>query len=262
MPTAKLDSTLEMFYEDDDFTEPWLNSEAVLLHHGNFKNARFWYRWVPVLAREFRVIRLDARGMGRSTAPPPGYPYSLSGFADDVRKLLDHLGVDRVHMVGESLGGTIGYQLASETPERLKSLSVCGSPYNFKAINGFTNNRDLVIKDGTRAYAHHTIGVRVTAEANQAEIDWNIEQVAATPNHVGAETLTYLAEQDLTDVLPKIKVPTLLLFGESSPNSPDEILKLIPGSRLERIKDVPGMVCYTAADRSIEAWRRFVASVA
>ena len=72
MPTVKLDETLEMYYEDDDYTDPWRTPETIVLHHGNGKNARLWYAWVPLLARQYRVIRVDARGFGRSSVPPKG----------------------------------------------------------------------------------------------------------------------------------------------------------------------------------------------
>ena len=46
VPTVKLDETLEMYYEDDDFTDPWRTPETVVLHHGNTKSSRLWYGWV------------------------------------------------------------------------------------------------------------------------------------------------------------------------------------------------------------------------
>ena len=42
MPTARLDDTLELYYEDDDYTDPWRQPEVVVLHHGNAKNSRLW----------------------------------------------------------------------------------------------------------------------------------------------------------------------------------------------------------------------------
>jgi 3-oxoadipate enol-lactonase len=65
MPIAQLPGDLQMYYEDDDFTDPWSQAETVILHHGNAQNARLWYAWVPLLARDYRVIRVDARGFGR-----------------------------------------------------------------------------------------------------------------------------------------------------------------------------------------------------
>lgn len=90
MPFARIADDLEMYYEVDDFTDPWKQPETVVLHHGNCKSTRFWYRWVPILARRYRVVRLDARGLGRSTVPPPGYQWSLQGLARDLELFLDH----------------------------------------------------------------------------------------------------------------------------------------------------------------------------
>ncbi len=50
MPTVQLPDDLVMYYEDDNFTDPWEEAETVILHHGNARNSRLWYAWVPLLA--------------------------------------------------------------------------------------------------------------------------------------------------------------------------------------------------------------------
>jgi len=72
---AKISHNLDMYYEVDNFTDPWKKPETAVLHHGNCKGSQYWYAWVPVLARYYNVVRLDARGLGRSTVPPPGYQW-------------------------------------------------------------------------------------------------------------------------------------------------------------------------------------------
>src|SRR2546428_7834047 len=94
-PAPSLQShNLRLYYEDDDFTDPWAASETVILHHGNAKNSQLWYAWVPLLAGEYRVIRLDARGVCKSSIPEPCHPWSLEGIAPDVLHLIDYLQID------------------------------------------------------------------------------------------------------------------------------------------------------------------------
>ena len=182
MATVKLDSTLEMYYEDDDYTDPWRTPEAVVLHHGNAKNTRLWYAWVPLLARQYRVVRLDARGFGRSSVPPEGYDWSLSNFAGDLLGLLDFLELDRVHLIGETVGGTISLQFAHEHPERLKSLTVCTSPYKFAGVSTYQDYYRLVQESGVPAWARETGDRRVDP---RPRLTWSSSAwvLTGTPHH-------------------------------------------------------------------------------
>ena len=134
MPIAQLPGNLRLYYEDDNFTDPWAPAETVILHHGNAKNSQLWYAWVPRLAGEFRVIRLDARGFGKSSIPEPGYPWSLEGFAMDLANLMDYLEIEKAHVVGETIGGTIALQFAYQFPQRLHTVTTCTSPYKFRGV--------------------------------------------------------------------------------------------------------------------------------
>lgn len=93
--------------------------EPVVLIHGGFGDRRMWDDQFDVLAREFRVVRYDHRGFGRST--PPDTTYSP---ARDLELLLDHLDIDSAHVVGNSLGGSLAIAFALLHPERVRSLTV------------------------------------------------------------------------------------------------------------------------------------------
>ena len=67
MPTLKIDSDLEMYYETDNFAEPWSSPDSMLLLHGCAESGIVWYDWMPHLARRYNVVRPDMRGFGRST---------------------------------------------------------------------------------------------------------------------------------------------------------------------------------------------------
>ena len=263
MPTARLDDTLEMYYEDDDYTDPWRTPETIVLHHGNAKNARLWYAWVPLLARQYRVIRLDARGFGRSTVPPEGYDWSLSNFAGDLLNLLDHLGLEKVHLVGETVGGTISLQFAHEHPERLHSLAVCTSPYKFAGVATYQEYYKLVQDEGVAGWVQKTADRRIDPkQSDPAHHQWYIDQMSQTSQRVVLETLAYLATQDLSDILPTIKTPTLILVAENSVgNNPDRttgMARLLPNSRLVEIAGASGYVQHSAPEKCVEAWREFI----
>lgn len=80
----------------------------------------FWRRVRPRLAQRFRVITYDHRGTGDSAKPAAGY--SLRSMVADALRLLDHLGIERAHFVGQSTGGAISQRIAIEAPQRVDRL--------------------------------------------------------------------------------------------------------------------------------------------
>src|SRR5689334_24329082 len=115
---------LSLAYYVDDFTDPWKRPETVLLLHAAMGSSGRYYGWVPHLGRDWRVVRLDLRGHGVSQVPPADQPLLLERLVKDVAELLDHLGLDSTHIVGNSAGGYLGQQLAMTMPARVKSLSL------------------------------------------------------------------------------------------------------------------------------------------
>src|SRR5271165_270987 len=100
MPVFETSPGAQLYYEVDDFTDPWRKPKAVLLLHGNAESGLAWYGWVPALARRHRVVRPDMRGFGRSTPMPRDFPWTLDVIIDDYARLMDELGVERFHLVG------------------------------------------------------------------------------------------------------------------------------------------------------------------
>ena len=128
MPIFQATPDLAMHYEVDDFTDPWRTKETVLMLHGNAESSAAWYGWVPTLARHYRVVRPDMRGFGASTPMPRDYPWTLDVLIEDFIRLLDRLEVDRFHLVGAKIGGTIARAFAARRPGRVITLTVVGTP--------------------------------------------------------------------------------------------------------------------------------------
>ncbi|MBL4721111.1 MAG: alpha/beta fold hydrolase, partial [Alphaproteobacteria bacterium] len=100
----------------------------VLLIHGMGLNRHMWAWQLPPLAARFQTIRYDLLGHGES-AIRPGV-CSLTDFADQAIRLLDHLKLDQCALVGFSLGGMIGRAIAIAHPDRVSALAILNSPHD------------------------------------------------------------------------------------------------------------------------------------
>ena len=264
MPKVRLDETLEMHYYDDDYTDPWSTPEPVVLHHGNAKSGRFFYSWVPLLSGQYRVIRVDMRGFGQSTEPPPGYQWSIGNLAEDLKNLLDALGLEKVHLVGETLGGGICYWFAYHYPERLKSLTVSSGPYKFGAV--FHEVLETGERIGLEELYRSTNHWRFDPSQSDAEkAEWFAKEVGKTSMRSWTELQTTLAGNDLSDMLSKLRVPTLMLAPEhrdaSWPHQMEDAAQLIPNCKLVYLPGTWGYVPYSAPEKSVQAWKEFIASL-
>jgi pimeloyl-ACP methyl ester carboxylesterase len=97
---------------------------VVVLLHGFSLDLRMWDDQVAARLPGFDVLRYDLRGYGRSDLPAPGVPYRA---VDDLRALLDHLGISKVHLVGFSAGGVVAIQFALEYPALVDRLVLADS---------------------------------------------------------------------------------------------------------------------------------------
>lgn len=118
MPTLEL-TELALHFEDSGAGPP------VLLLHGLGSSGRDWNLVTPGLVAGHRLLVPDVRGHGRSGKPAGAYSIPL--FARDIAALCDHLGLTALHVVGVSMGGMIGFQLAVDRPELVRSLVVINS---------------------------------------------------------------------------------------------------------------------------------------
>ncbi|MBD8491583.1 alpha/beta fold hydrolase [Pseudomonas syringae] len=117
------------FFEHDGCSlhyEDYGHGAPLLLLHGLGSSGLDWEYQVPAFsAAGYRVITLDLRGHGRSDTPRERY--SIAMFSADVAALIDHLHLEPVHLVGLSMGAMVGFQLAVDQPQRLKSLCIVNS---------------------------------------------------------------------------------------------------------------------------------------
>jgi len=96
--------------------------EAIVLLPGLGHDHTYYAKTVPLLSAHGRVITVDPRGLGQSSESKSGY--SVEGWADDVIRLIEHLGAPRAHLVGSSLGACVAMQAALDAPARVASLTL------------------------------------------------------------------------------------------------------------------------------------------
>lgn len=235
MPTVPAGPNLNLHYYHDDFTDPWRDTPSILLQHGFSRNGNFWYNWVPLLSREFQVLRPDMRGMGRSEMAETDYEPTLEVFVEDLVRVMDHAGVGQVVYAGESFGGIVGLKFAHSHPERVKALVLCNTPCRLpkrELRNQFDagGDWDATMSKGVGAWSTSTIGMRLdTRVAPQGLVDWYIAEMDRTPPSVGRKLQNYLDTLDFSPHLKEVKTPTLLLVGEESPTSTLEQQQFMAG---------------------------------
>jgi pimeloyl-ACP methyl ester carboxylesterase len=219
MPRVTTADGVSLHYADDDFTDPWLESKpAVLLHHGFGRSSVFWYAWVPALGRLARVIRLDARGFGQSSVPPPENKLKFEHFVEDVLRVLDHLKITKVHYGGESFGGIVGGALAALHPDRVETLTIVASPTRVNEHGqrlsslGYPSYSEALSTLGSAEWARATNPTRFPADADPRMTNWFADELGKTSVDWLLRIVELYPHANLQPFLPRIIAPTLLIY--------------------------------------------------
>jgi 3-oxoadipate enol-lactonase len=215
---------------------------AVVLAHAIGCDHRMWDALEGALAPDYRVIAIDSRGHGGSPVPPR--PYSLRVLAQDVRALLDRLGVAKAHWIGLSMGGMIGQAFALEHPDRLDRLVIANSTSSYGPEGRTTwQNRIKLVEEGGLAAIRDMVAQRYFSEAFRREhadvVKTAMDRFMQTPAQGYLGCCEAIRELDFSSHLGAIKAPTLVIAGGDDAGTPvamsEAIAKGIPGARLEVI---------------------------
>ena len=217
MPKFNLSPAIDMHYLVDDFTNPWRRPEAILLIHGNNESGAAWYGWVPHLAREYRVVRPDLRGFGDSTPMPRDFPWTLDVVIDDCARLMDALVIDRFHLVGAKIGGVIGRAFAARRADRVRTLTVVGSPPPVRADKDTLAKRVREVEEqGIEHWARRSMANRLGTTFPAAGVEWWIRYMGRTPVSTEAGFVGTINFSDITDDVRNIRCPMLVITTANS----------------------------------------------
>lgn len=204
---------------------------VIALIHGLGLSHAVFEGLMPDLA-EFRVLRYDLYGHGAS-APPPLQAASLHTFSDQLLGLFDHLGLDRAHVVGFSIGGMINRRLVLDHPERVASLVILNSPHDRgAALQAEVEARAKTVRDQgamatmdaalkrwfTAAYLERDDGARIVR-------DWR-SQVDPDGYAQAAWVLAH-GVRELIAPEPPITAPTLVMTCEHDSGSTPAMARAI-----------------------------------
>ncbi len=231
--------------------------------------------WHPDLChgfvdRGFHVVRFDNRDVGLSTkiddhgidvmaamigafSGPVEAPYLLSDMAADSWGLLDHLGVARAHLMGESMGGMIVQQMAIDHPERALSLVSCASTTGDPDVG--QPNAEAVAMLLTPSPADRQANIDLGVEQSRflagpvyADEEWDRERLTLSydrchdPDGVVRQLLAVLVSPSRSAALRTLDLPALVVHGEIDPlidvSGGERTAECLRGSEFLRLEDV------------------------
>jgi pimeloyl-ACP methyl ester carboxylesterase len=257
-------------YEEDDFTDPWRPRETILIQHGFGRNSQFWYHWVPALASEFRVLRRDLRGHGGSS-DGGDLDWSLDGLVDDFAAFIDEVSPGPTHLVAESTGGMLAVALCARHPTKLQTLTLCACPttINDAAQRFFAGDhaswQEALVELGSEGWARWLLSQPGTYPSSEPQqIDWAVQQFGRASSSALAEYSRIISTTDVSELLPQVRVPSLVLAptrsAATSVEAQRRIARLLPNATLVLIDGQGHEIYVDRRDECLRALRRFVSA--
>ena len=222
MPYARAKDGVQLYFEEAG------SGDAVIFVHEYAGDYRTWEPQMRYLSRQYRCITFSARGFPPSDIPEVDVAYSQAISRDDVIAILDHLHIDRAHVVGHSMGAYTSLHVGLDYPERVRSLTIAGCGWGSdpgareqasdmgKAIAKMF--RDEGIKVAAEKYAKYPVRLQYQAKDPRG---WE-EFVRLLSEHSGeGHALVMLNVQlkratlyELRDRLKTLMIPTLVVSGD------------------------------------------------
>lgn len=213
-------------------------------------NATMWNPQVEAFSKNYRFIRFEPRGHGKSDAPQDPSAYGLDTSVEDLLGLLDHLGIEKAYVGGLSMGGGITTRFTLLHPDRVAGLmvidsgSASGHAHSEDIRKNTVRVRELAFTEGMEAVARHSIrevdSFALRAARGTEEAEGIMDMIKALTPHGYVYSLEALDQAPAFDYrLCEIKAPTLCIAGDEDPALEDVkfIHSQIEGSELVVVPD-------------------------
>ena len=218
--------------------------QPIVLIHGFGLDRSIWRDMASRYLANHRVILPDVRGHGESEAPKG--IYSMTSLAKDIDHLLAFLGVSKAIVCGHSMGGYIALAFAENSPERLAGLGLIttrAKPDSEEARAGRYEMVEKVKEEGSIALAQ---SLAPKLSEDESIVSSLKDMIAQTPADGIIGALKGMAERpDRRDLLPKIKVPALVVAGEADQiidlHDAEQMASALPRGEFLPIKDAGHM---------------------
>lgn len=239
----------------------------LLLVMGASFDSRMWYRALPALSKQHRVLLYDNRGIGNS--PMPRGQFSISDLAADAIAVLDAAGVEKAHVYGVSMGGVVAQEIALAYPERVRSLVLgcTGAPDGVPVPVPRSARlrrlipRKLAIRLLPGVITSSLYGTNPPRDAVREDLA--ILASTRAPAWVIEEQGRAVGAYDSRSRVPSLTVPTLVLHGTADRVVPlfrgEDLTALIPGARLHVLEGAGHNYVTDVGDAANEPVLRFLA---
>jgi pimeloyl-ACP methyl ester carboxylesterase len=241
----------------------------LVLLHGGLVDSRSWRWQLEGLAGDLRLLAWDAPGFGRSSDVPESW--RMNDFADAAADWIRELGLERPHLLGLSWGSSIALEVYRRHPDLPASLILASAyagwpgslpPGEVKARReGALAATGLPADEMLERWGGVFSAAATPTLREEMMAIWADNAGATNPGGYRASVHS-MAEADLSDILPTIRIPTLLLYGERDERSPlsvaRELHDSIPGSELVVIPGVGHLASAEAPDDFNAEVRRFI----
>lgn len=215
---------------------------ALVLLHGFTIDSRVWNSQIDSLSEKFTVIAWDAPGAGQSSDPPEHF--MIQDWADCLAKFLDSISVTHANILGLSWGGILAQVFYQRHSRRVLSLILADTYAGWKGslpepipddrLATCLRDASLSPEEFVPKYLTGMLG-----NSPLPEVQEKLANIMSDFHPIGFRLMAIASAVDTRNILPTIKVPTLLIWGEQDKRSPlsvtGQMLTLIPGARLETI---------------------------